>query len=90
MNYNADVAAYAKKDLKAGDRLDGEGGFCARGKLITSKRSKDERILPLGLTDGAIINKNINKDQSIKLDDVELNLPEDVVKARQYQYDLVW
>ena len=89
VNYNADVAAYAKKDLKAGDRLDGEGGFCARGKLITSKKSKDERILPLGLTDGAIINKNINKDQSIKLDDVELNLPEDVVKARQYQYDLV-
>ncbi|MDB9746088.1 homoserine dehydrogenase [Candidatus Pelagibacter sp.] len=43
VNYNADVAAYAKKDLKAGDRLDGEGGFCARGKLITSKKSKDEK-----------------------------------------------
>ena len=34
-NYNADVATYAKKDLKVGDKLDGEGGFCARGKLIT-------------------------------------------------------
>jgi len=89
VNYNADVAAYAKKDLKAGDRLDGEGGFCARGKLITSKKSKDEKILPLGLTDGAITKKDINKDQSIRLDDVELNLPEDVVKARQYQYDLI-
>ena len=89
VNYNADVAAYAKKDLKAGDRLDGEGGFCARGKLITSKKSKDEKILPLGLTDGAIVKKDINKDQSIRLDDVELNLPEDVVKARQYQYDLI-
>ena len=50
INYNADVAAYAKKDLKVGDQLDGEGGFCARGKLITSKKSKDEKILPLGLT----------------------------------------
>ena len=89
VNYNADVAAYAKKDLKAGDRLDGEGGFCARGKLITSKKSKDEKILSLGLTDGAIVKKDINKDQSIRLDDVELNLPEDVVKARQYQYDLI-
>ena len=89
VNYNADVAAYAKKDLKAGDRLDGEGGFCARGKLITSKKSKDEKILPLGLTDGAIVKKDINKDQSIRLDDVELDLPEDVVKARQYQYDLI-
>src|SRR5210317_2295130 len=89
INYNADVAAYAKKDLKIGDRLDGEGGFCARGKLIASKKSKDEKILPLGLTDGAIVKKDINKDQSIRLDDVELSLPEDVVKARQYQYDLI-
>ena len=89
VNYNADVAAYAKKDLKAGDRLDGEGGFCARGKLITSKKSKVEKILPLGLTDGAIVKKDINKDQSIRLNDVELNLPEDVVKARQYQYNLI-
>ena len=89
INYNADVAAYAKKDLKIGDRLDGEGGFCARGKLIASKKSKDEKILPLGLTDGAIVKKDINKDQSIRLDDVELDLPEDVVKARQYQYDLI-
>ena len=47
-NYNADVASYAKKDLKIGDKLDGEGGFCARGKLITSQKSKDEKILPLG------------------------------------------
>jgi|TARA_B110000027_G_C15827562_1_gene172683 hypothetical protein len=39
--------------------------------------------------DGVIINKNINKDQSIKLNNVELNFQEDVVKARQYQYDLI-
>ena len=89
VSYNADVAAYAKKDLKVGERLDGEGGFCARGKLITAKKSKDEKVLPLGLTDGAIVKKNINKDQSIKLNDVELNLPQEVVKARQYQYDLI-
>ena len=31
--YNADVASYAKKDLKVGEKLDGEGGFCARGKI---------------------------------------------------------
>ena len=88
-NYNAEVASYAKKDLKVGERLDGEGGFCARGKLITSQKSKEEKILPLGLTDGAILKRNINKDESIKLEDVELNLPDDIVKARQYQYDLI-
>ena len=88
-NYNAEVASYAKKDLKVGERLDGEGGFCARGKLITSQKSKEEKILPLGLTDGAILKRNINKDESIKLEDVEMKLPDDIVKARQYQYDLI-
>jgi predicted homoserine dehydrogenase-like protein len=88
-NYNADVASYAKKDLKIGDKLDGEGGFCARGKLITSQKSKDEKILPLGLTDNATLKKNINKDQVIRLDDVELNLPKEVIEARDYQYNLI-
>jgi predicted homoserine dehydrogenase-like protein len=87
--YNADVASYAKKDLKIGDKLDGEGGFCARGKLITSQKSKEEKILPLGLTDNAILRKNINKDQVIRLDDVELNLPKEVIEARDYQYNLI-
>ena len=88
-NYNADVASYAKMDLKVGDKLDGEGGFCARGKLITSQKSKEEKILPLGLTNNAILKKNINKDQVIRLDDVELNLPQEVIEARDYQYNLI-
>ena len=87
--YNAEVASYAKKSLKIGEKLDGEGGFCARGKLITSKKSKEEKILPLGLTYGAILKRNIDKDESIKLEDVELNLPDEIVKARQYQYNLI-
>ena len=87
--YNADVASYAKKDLKVGEKLDGEGGFCARGRLITSKASKSEKILPLGLTDNAVLKREINKDEVIKLDDVELNLPAEVIEARDYQYNLI-
>jgi homoserine dehydrogenase len=86
-HYNADVASYAKKDLKKGDKLDGEGGFCARGRLVTSEKSKREKILPLGLTDNAILVRDINKDDIIKLDDVDLDIPEDIVKAREYQYN---
>jgi homoserine dehydrogenase len=88
-NYNADVASYAKKDLKAGEKLDGEGGFCARGRLITAQKSKKENILPLGLTDNAVSKKDINKDEVIKLEDVELNLPKEVIEARDYQYNLI-
>ena len=89
INYNADVAAYAKKDLKIGERLDGEGGFCARGKLITANKSKQDNILLLGLTDNAVLKKDINKDEFIKIDDVDLNLPKQVIEARDYQYNLI-
>ena len=88
-NYNAEVASIAKKDLKKGEKLDGEGGFCARGRLITSEKSKKEKILPLGLTDNAILKKDIIKDEIIKLEDVELNLPKEVIEARDYQYNLI-
>ena len=88
-NYNADVASFAKKDLKAGEKLDGEGGFCVKGKLITSQQSKKEMILPLGLTDKAILKRNIKKDEVVKLNDVELNLPTEVIQAREYQYNLI-
>jgi len=88
-NYNAEVASVAKKDLKKGDKLDGEGGFCSRGKLVTSQTSKKENLLPLGLTDHALVNKDIAKDQVITIKDVNLNLPEEVIKAREYQYNLI-
>ena len=87
-NYNAEIASIAKKDLKAGQKLDGEGGYCARGRLISSAKSKRERILPMGYTDNAILKKDIMKDQFITLDDVELNLQEEIIKAREYQYNL--
>jgi len=87
--YNAEVASFAKKDLKAGEKLDGEGGFCSRGRLITSKQSKKDKVLPLGLSDGAILKRDIKKDEVILLSDVELELPEIVQKAREYQYNLI-
>ena len=87
-NYNAEVASIAKKDLKAGEKLDGEGGFCVRGKLVNSQKSKKENILPLGITDKAVLKKDINKDEFIKLGDVELNLPGEVIQAREYQYNI--
>jgi len=87
--YNAEVASFAKKDLKVGEKLDGEGGFCARGKLTTSNNSKKHKILPLGLSDGAILKKDIKKDELITLDDVQLDLPKEVNDAREYQYNLL-
>ena len=87
--FNADVISVAKKDLKVGDILDGEGGFAARGRLFSSQESIKNNYLPLGLTEGAILKKKINKDQYIKLDDVEINWKEEILTARKYQIDLI-
>ena len=88
-NYNAEVASIAKKDLKVGEKLDGEGGYCARGRLISSSNSKKNKNLPLGLTDNAIMKKEVLKDEFISIDDVELNLQNEIVEAREYQFNLI-
>ena len=88
-NFNAEVASIAKKDLKVGEKLDGEGGYCARGRLISSSNSKKNKNLPLGLTDNAIMKKEVLKDEFISIDDVELNLQKEIIEAREYQFNLI-
>ena len=83
--FNADVVSIAKKDLSSGEILDGEGGFTSRGRLVTSRNSVDSNFLPLGLSDGAKTKKSIKKDEFIKIDDVEINWNQEVLKAREYQ-----
>ena len=83
--FNADVVSVAKKDLASGEMLDGEGGFASRGRLVASKDSIGGNFLPLGLSDGAKTKKSIKKDEFIKIDDVEINWKQEVLKAREYQ-----
>ncbi len=46
--FHSDVVATAKRDLKAGEMLDGEGGFCVWGKQAPAQASLDAGMLPLG------------------------------------------
>ncbi len=69
----ADVAAYAKKDLKPGDLLDGEGGYTVFGKLLTAQTSVAQNGLPLGLSGKAKVLKSIKKGELVTYDSVELN-----------------
>ena len=87
--FNADVVSLAKKNLNPGDTLDGEGGYCARGKLTTAKISINNDYLPLGLTDNARVIKQIKKDQFIKFSDVEIDYIDEVKTARDYQKKLI-
>ena len=87
--FNADVVSLAKKDLNPGDTLDGEGGYCARGRLTTAYESVKNDYLPLGLTDNAKVIEPVKKDQFIKFSDVEINYIDEVKVAREYQKTLI-
>ena len=67
-----EVLAMAKRDLKKGETLDGIGGFTCYGLLENSLIFKSENLLPMGLTDGCIIKKNVFKDNPITFTDVEV------------------
>jgi predicted homoserine dehydrogenase-like protein len=67
-----DAIAVAKKDLKAGETLDGLGGFCAYALIENYDVSRQENALPMGVSEGCKIKRDVPKDQLITYDDVEL------------------
>ncbi|MDY6876448.1 MAG: SAF domain-containing protein [Chloroflexota bacterium] len=67
-----DVVAAAKRDLKAGEALDGIGGFTSYGLLENSQVCQAEELLPMGLSQGCRLTRDIPKDQVITYADVEL------------------
>jgi predicted homoserine dehydrogenase-like protein len=79
----ADVAAVAKRDLDPGRALDGEGGYCVRGALVSAERSRRERILPVGLAAGAVVRRSVAAGERLTLDDVELAVGEPVLELRR-------
>jgi len=50
--WRADAVATAKRDLKAGEILDGEGGYTVVGRLMPAEASLAQGCLPLGLAHG--------------------------------------
>jgi predicted homoserine dehydrogenase-like protein len=70
--WNADVVATAKRDLKAGEMLDGEGGYTVWGKLLPATTSRKMGGLPLGLAHDVKLVRDVNQGQSLSWDDVQM------------------
>jgi predicted homoserine dehydrogenase-like protein len=66
------VITVAKRDLKAGEVLDGIGGFTCYGVLEDYNISTAEKCLPMGLSKNCRLLKPIKKDEVISYDDIEL------------------
>jgi predicted homoserine dehydrogenase-like protein len=66
-----EVVVVAKRDLQAGERLDGVGGFCAYGLIDNRAPARFMDALPIGLSEGYVLRRNINKDRVLSFADVE-------------------
>lgn len=69
-HFNADVIATAKRNLKAGEVLDGEGGYTVFGKLLPASNSLRLGSLPLGLAHNLKLRRDVPKDQTLTWEDV--------------------
>jgi predicted homoserine dehydrogenase-like protein len=81
--FNSDVVATAKRNLKAGEMLDGEGGFCVWGKQTPAKTSLKEGYLPLGLAHKVKLNKDIAQGTRLRWSDVDYDPNDAAVKFRR-------
>jgi len=64
--------AVAKRALRAGEMLDGEGGYTVWGKLVPAERSLAEGALPIGLAHNVALLRDIAAGEIVRWADVEI------------------
>jgi predicted homoserine dehydrogenase-like protein len=81
--FRSDVAATAKRNLKKGEVLDGEGGFCVWGKQTPANVSLDQGYFPLGLAQNVKLNRDIAEGERLKWADVAVDPNDNAVRVRR-------
>ena len=66
-----EVVTVAKRDLKAGEVLDGIGGFCAYGLIDNATAARTINALPIALSEGCVMRRDISKDSVLAFGDVQ-------------------
>jgi predicted homoserine dehydrogenase-like protein len=81
--FRSDVVATAKRPLKAGEILDGEGGYCVWGRQIPAGRSLEIGGLPLGLSNEVKLTRDISEGVQLTWNDVEIDESDHAVVIRR-------
>ena len=81
--FRGDAVAFAKKDLAAGEMLDGEGGYAVWANAIPASRSMAEGSLPIGLAHNVRLLRPVARNQLVRFADVELSGEADVLAVRR-------
>jgi predicted homoserine dehydrogenase-like protein len=80
--FRADVLAVAKRNLKVGEVLDGEGGYTVVGKLAPAEKSLKLGALPLGLAHGLKLKSDVAEGKPVTWNDVEYDPHSIAIKTR--------
>jgi predicted homoserine dehydrogenase-like protein len=83
IGFRADAVAVAKRNLQAGDVLDGEGGYTVFAKCVPAERSMQEDLLPIGLAHRATLVKDIPRGGLLRWSDVALDQNSEAYLARR-------
>jgi predicted homoserine dehydrogenase-like protein len=71
--FRGDVVCTAKRDLRAGEMLDGEGGACVWGKLLPARTSLEIGGLPIGLANHVKLVRDVRVGQCVTWADVRMD-----------------
>lgn len=83
IGFHSDVVATAKRDLRAGELLDGEGGFCVWGKQTPAAFSLAAGFLPLGLAHQVKLKRDIAAGECLRWTDVDYDANDFAVRTRR-------
>src|SRR6201997_2488522 len=83
LGFRGDVASVAKKNLRAGEMLDGEGGYTVWGKLMPATASLKAGALPIGLAHHLKLKRDVAHGAVVSCDDVEFDADNDTIRTRK-------
>jgi len=81
--FRSAVVATAKRALRKGEMLDGEGGFCVWGRQVPAERSLAEGLLPLGLAHNVALKRDVAEGERLKWSDVAHDAGDLAVRVRR-------
>jgi predicted homoserine dehydrogenase-like protein len=81
--FRADAIATAKRPLKAGEVLDGEGGYTVVGRLMPAADSLAGGCLPLGLAHGWKLTRAVAAGEALRWSDVAFDAANPAVRLRR-------
>jgi predicted homoserine dehydrogenase-like protein len=81
--WRGDAVAVAKRTLKAGEMLDGEGGYTIYAKLIPAAKSLERGALPIGLAHHVTLTRDVSAGEILTAADVALDANQEPVRIRR-------